>query len=120
MHYLLVGLVGAAAGIFSGFFGLGGAVLIIPALVFFFGFEQQTAQGTSLAMLLPPIGLLAAWRYWQAGHVDIKVSLALAIGFFLASAIGAHFAVGTPHVLMKRLFGAALIAIGAVTIWSSR
>ncbi|MFH0800444.1 MAG: sulfite exporter TauE/SafE family protein [Pseudomonadota bacterium] len=116
MQYILLGLVGATAGLFSGFFGLGGAVVIIPALVYVFGFEQQTAQGTSLAMLLPPIGLLAAWRYWQAGNVKIGASLALAVGFFFAAALGAHFAVQLPHQLMKRLFGVALLIIGGIMI----
>ena len=112
MNYYLLGLLGAAAGVFSGLFGIGGAILIIPALVYFFGFEQQMAQGTSLAMLLPPIGLLAAWRYWQAGQVKIGVAVVMAIAFFLGAAIGAHFAVQIPQALMKRIFGGVIASIG--------
>ena len=79
MNYVFYCLVGAAAGAFSGMFGLGGAVIIIPVLVYIFGFQQQTAQGTSLAMLLPPIGLLAAWRYYNAGHVNVGAAISHAI-----------------------------------------
>lgn len=112
MQLFLIGILGIASGLVSGFFGIGGAVIVIPALVFGFGFSQQTAQGTSLAMLLPPIGLLAAWRYWQAGHVNIKAAIILAAAFFIAAAVGAHFAVSIPQALLRRLFGAALVAIG--------
>lgn len=120
MHFIFIGLLGAAAGIFSGFFGLGGAVLIVPALVYFFGFSQHDAQGTSLAMLLPPIGLLAAWRYWQQGHVNITIALILALGFILGAALGANFAVQIPHTLMKKLFGGAITAIGLFMIFSGK
>ena len=112
MHPILLGVLGAFSGVFAGFFGIGGAVIVIPALVYLFGFNQQTAQGTSLAMLLPPIGLLAAWRYWKAGHVDLTAAVILAACFFVFAAVGAHFAVQLPQHLMKRLFGGALAAIG--------
>lgn len=117
MQLVFLGLLGAAAGIISGLFGIGGAIIVIPVLVYLFGFNQQTAQGTSLAMLLPPIGLLAAWRYWQAGNVNITAAIVLAVTFFLFAALGAHFAVQIPQLFMKRLFGGALVAIGILMIW---
>lgn len=120
MQYIWLGVLGAVAGVFSGIFGIGGAVIVIPALVYIFGFEQQTAQGTSLAMLLPPIGLLATWRYWNAGHVNLTIALILATTFFIAAAVGAHFAVQLPQVLMKRLFGGALAIIGIFMAISGR
>lgn len=120
MHFFLLCTLGAIAGIFSGLFGLGGAVLVIPALVYLFGFNQQTAQGTSLAMLLPPIGLLAAWRYWQAGHVNLKTAIVLAVTFFIFAAVGAHFAVQIPQNIMRRLFGGALVAIGIFMMTGGR
>ena len=120
MQYILLGLLGAIAGVFSGLFGIGGAVIIIPALVFLFGFEQHMAQGTSLAMLLPPIGLLAAWRYWQAGHVKLGIALLMAAAFFVGAALGAHFAVNIPQPLMKRLFGVAITLIGLIMITGGR
>jgi len=87
--YLLLGL---AAGILSGFIGIGGGVLIVPALVFIFGFSQQQAQGTTLAMLVPPVGILAAWTYYKHGFVDIRVAALLWPG--LSS--GAGLERGTP------------------------
>jgi len=120
MHLIFLAILGAAAGVFSGLFGLGGAVIIIPALVFIFGFKQQSAQGTSLAMLLPPIDLLAVWRYWKSGFVDLKVAAILAAAFFVGAALGAHFAVGLNEGLMGRLFGGALILIGAVMIFTAK
>lgn len=120
MH--LVGFVslGACAGIVSGLFGVGGAVVVVPALVYLFGFSQHDAQGTSLAMLLAPIGILATWRYWHAGHVNIPAAIAMAAAFVLFAALGAHFAVNIPQLLMKRLFGGALVAIGAFMIFNWR
>ena len=120
MQFTLLAVMGSFAGIFAGFFGLGGAVIIVPALVFLFGFNQHEAQGTSLAMLLPPIGLLAVWRYWQEGYVNPKVAIILAIAFFIGAAFGAHFAVQLPHALMKKLFGASLILIGIFMMLNGR
>ncbi len=112
MNYILIGILGSAAGIFSGMFGLGGAILIVPALVYLFGFNQYMAQGTSLAMLLPPIGLLATYKYWQAGNVNIKVAIILAVTFFISAAIGAHISLNIPEALLKRIFGGALVVVG--------
>lgn len=112
MTFFLLSLLGLGAGIVSGLGGIGGAVLVIPALVFFFHFPQHMAQGTSLAMLLPPIGILAAWRYWKAGHVDLTAAMILAAAFVIGAAIGAHFAIGFPQAMLKRLFGGLLIIIG--------
>lgn len=112
MNFIGLAILGTTAGVFSGLFGLGGASIVIPALVFIFGFSQQSAQGTSLAMLLPPIGLLAVWKYWQSGYVKFGTAAILAATFFIGAALGAHFAVGLPEVLMKRIFGIALALIG--------
>lgn len=120
MQIASLALLGAVVGIISGFLGIGGAVIIIPALVYFFGFNQLTAQGTSLAMLLPPIGLLAAWRYWHAGHVNIKAAVILAVSFFIFSLLGAQFAVQIPQLLMKRLFAVSLMAIGILMFFESK
>jgi uncharacterized membrane protein YfcA len=82
-------LVGALVGVVGGMIGIGGGILVIPLLMFFFGFTQQKANGTSLAMLLPPIGLLAVIRYYQAGNIDIKVAMLLACGFAGGAYLGA-------------------------------
>ena len=113
---LLLCLLGASAGIISGLFGIGGAVLVVPALVYFFKYPQQMAQGTSLAMLLPPIGLFAVMRYWQAGQIQLKPALILAITFMIGAYFGASFAVDLPEMLMKRLFGGFLILIGLLIV----
>lgn len=71
LPYILLGLV---AGILSGLIGIGGGIIIIPVLVFIFGFSQHMAQGTTLALLVPPIGILAALMYYKQGYVDVKVA----------------------------------------------
>ena len=107
--YILLGL---GAGMLSGVVGIGGGVLIVPALVFLFGFSQQQAQGTTLALLVPPIGILAAWTYYQHGFVNIKVAAFIAIGFILGSLFGARFAVGISNTMLEKVFGVAIILIG--------
>lgn len=116
MQYMLYAALGATAGVASGIFGIGGAVIIIPALVFFFGFSQHTAQGTSLAMLLPPIGVLAAYRYWQGGNVKIGIALLMAAAFMIAAYGGAQIAEHIPAPLMKKVFGGGLMCIGLIMI----
>jgi uncharacterized membrane protein YfcA len=106
--YLLLGLV---AGIFSGLFGLGGGIIIIPAMVFLFGMSQHTAQGTTLALMVPPIGLLAAWAYYKQGFVDLKMAAFICLGFFIGGLLGAEFAVGIPEPILKKIFGTALLLI---------
>ena len=106
--YLVFGLV---AGVMSGLLGIGGGIFIIPVLVFLLGFSQQTAQGTTLAMMVPPIGLLAAWAYYKAGFVDIKVAGLMCIGFFIGGFFGARFATVLSGVTLSRIFGAAMLVV---------
>lgn len=107
--YIILGL---AAGILSGLVGLGGGILIVPALVFLFGFSQQQAQGTTLALLVPPIGILAAWTYYKHGFVDVKVAAVIAAGFIIGSLFGARFAVGVPNAVLEKVFGIVIVLIG--------
>lgn len=104
--YILLGLV---TGIFGGLIGIGGAIIIIPCLVLFFGFQQHTAQGTTLALMVPPIGLLAAWTYYKAGFVDLKIAGLICIGFFVGGLIGAKFATQIPADILKKIFGVILL-----------
>ena len=106
--YLLVGL---AAGVLSGLIGLGGGIIIIPALVLMFGLSQHTAQGTTLALMVPPIGILAAWTYYKAGFVDFKIAAFICIGFLIGGLIGAQFAIGMPEHVLKKIFGIFLLVI---------
>jgi hypothetical protein len=110
-NYLLYMLLGLVAGTLSGTIGLGGGVIIVPALVFIFGLSQHTAQGTTLALLVPPIGILAAWTYWKAGYVDLRVAAFVAVGLFFGSYMGARIATHLPGGVLERIFGFALLLI---------
>ena len=104
-------LIGIVAGISGGFFGIGGAIVIIPLLVFIFKYPQHYAQGTALVALLLPIGILAVIKYYQAGNANIKVGLLIGFGFFIGGFIGAYFAHMLPQVLLRRLFGVLLLGL---------
>lgn len=113
-------LVGAFTGAVSGMFGIGGGVFVIPAMVYIFGFTQKTATGTSLGMLLPPIGILAFLQFYKAGHVSVPAVVLLVVGFLAGSYLSAGYAVAFPEVLLKRLFGGLLIVMGAIYILTAR
>jgi hypothetical protein len=110
VQLLYIGL-GLLAGIFGGMFGIGGGTIIIPALVFLFGLTQHQAQGTSLAILVPPIGLLAAMRYYHSGNVKLGMAGFICLGFFFGGLLGAHLIDGVPDPLLKRIFGVYLAFI---------
>ena len=109
MILLCIGLV---AGILSGFVGVGGGIIIVPALVFLFGMGQHEAQGTTLALLVPPIGLLAAWTYYKQGYVDLQVAAFVCAGFILGGLLGAKIATGLSTSVLEKVFGSVLIVIG--------
>lgn len=118
--YLGFLLIGAAVGAVSGMFGIGGGVFVIPAMVYFYGFNQKMATGTSLGMLLPPIGILAFWQYYKADLVNVPAVLLLIAGFLAGSYLSAGYAIGLPQVLVKRLFGVLLIAVGGIYILTAK
>lgn len=105
--YLILGLL---AGVLSGLIGIGGGLLIIPALVLFFGFGQHLAQGTTLALMVPPIGLLAAWTYYKGGYVDLKAAGLICLGFFIGGWLGAKLAVHLSNTVLQRIFGISMLA----------
>lgn len=111
MNPVLYIVLGVVAGIFGGMFGIGGGTILIPAMVYLFGLTQHQAQGTTLAIMVPPIGLLAAWRYWQAGNVKLGMAGFICLGFLVGGLIGAQFVHGISDLLLKRLFGIFLLAI---------
>jgi hypothetical protein len=92
MYTSLLFLLGIIAGSLSGLIGIGGGVIIVPALIFLFGLSQHQAQGTTLALLVPPIGILGAWVYYKQGYVDLRIAAVICIGFFLGSMFGAKLA----------------------------
>ncbi|MBI5399532.1 sulfite exporter TauE/SafE family protein [Candidatus Saganbacteria bacterium] len=104
-------LIGLAAGTLSGLLGVGGAIIMIPALVYFFKIEQHLAQGTALATLLLPVGILAVWKYWQAGNVNLKFAMIIAIAFVIGGLIGAVIAQPIPDTLMRRIFGVLILFV---------
>jgi uncharacterized membrane protein YfcA len=104
-------LIGMLIGALSGLVGIGGGVLLIPLLVFFYGMTQHRAQGTSIATLLLPIGILAFWKYWKAGEVDLRLALLLAIGFALGGWVGGSWAVHLSDTALRRGFAVLLIAV---------
>ncbi len=109
---LLYVLIGVATGILSGLLGIGGAVIVIPALVFIYGFSQQQAQGTTLALLLLPIGILAVLPYYQQGYVDLRVVALIAVGFFFGGYVGAKIATNLPSATLGKVFGVVLVILG--------
>lgn len=111
---LISGLIilGLIAGALSGLIGIGGGIIIIPVLVFIFGLSQKMAQGTTLALLVLPIGFFAALTYYKHGFVDLKFAALIIVGFVLGSIIGAKFAVKLPTELLTNVFAVTLILIG--------
>ena len=117
MLLILIGI-GIITGVMAGMLGIGGAIIMIPALVFFMGFSQQMAQGTSLAVMLPPVGILAAYNYYKAGHVDIKFALILAGTFLIGSYFGSKYALTLPQAALKKIFGVLLLLVAAKMLFS--
>lgn len=108
---LLLILVGLMTGAFAGIMGLGGGIILIPALIFIFGFSQHQANGTSLAVMLPPIGLFAAYNYYKAGHVNLKYALILAAAFMIGSYFTSHWATKIPEVTLRKIFSLFLLLV---------
>jgi uncharacterized membrane protein YfcA len=115
ISYLLLGLL---AGVASGLIGIGGGIVIIPALVYIFGFSQHLAQGTTLALMVPPIGLLAAWTYYRHGYVDLKVAILICLGFFVGGLAGAKIATAVSSEILRRIFGVAMLFISLHMIFT--
>ncbi len=106
--YLVLGLF---AGTLSGLVGIGGGVIIVPALIFLFKFSQHSAQGTTIALMVPPIGILAAIMYYRYGFVDIKAAAIICIGFVLGGLIGARLATSMPSMVLEKVFGVGLLLL---------
>ena len=100
---------GAIAGFSAGFLGIGGGVIVIPGLVYLLNYSQLQAQGTSLAMMLPPIGLFAFYNYYNAGYVNVKSAVILVLSFMIASYFSSKIAVNIPEQIIKKVFAVFLI-----------
>ena len=105
-------LIGLVTGAFAGLLGIGGGLVLIPSLVFVMGMDQHQAIGTSLAVMLPPIGLFAAYNFYKAGQVNLKFALILALAFMIASYFTSKIAITLPENLIRKIFSVFLIVIG--------
>ena len=108
---LLLSLIGLVAGILGGMIGLGGGIILVPALVFLMKMSQQSAQGTSVAVMLLPVGFLAVYNYYNAGHVNIKYALVIALTFMIGAYFGSGFALKISPVLLRKAFSVLLVVI---------
>jgi uncharacterized protein len=118
---ILLLFIGAATGVFSGLFGVGGGVILVPILVFFFQFSPQAASGTSLVALLLPVGLLGVLEYFQAGKINrehLKIGLLVALGIFLGTYIGARLGARLSGKTLQRAFAVFLVFVAA-RLWLS-
>jgi uncharacterized membrane protein YfcA len=113
--YLAIGL---GAGLLSGLFGIGGGIIIVPALMLAGRMQPSTATGTSLGALLLPVGALGAWQYYKNGHLDVRASLMIALGIFVGAYLGAVAMQGLNPVMAKRVFALFLVLV-SVRIWVS-
>ncbi|TDR82808.1 sulfite exporter TauE/SafE family protein [Paludibacterium purpuratum] len=120
LEWCLLVAIGLTAGVSSGVFGIGGGILVVPALVFLLHFPMPRAIGTSLAVLLPPVGAAAVWSYYRASMVDVRAAAVLAAMLFVGAWFGAQWVQRMDSHLLKVLFGVFLMAIGGYTIYSAR
>jgi uncharacterized membrane protein YfcA len=113
---LIILLLGLGAGILVGLLGIGGGVVLVPAMVYLLGLDQHLAQGTSLFILLPPIGLGALLEYWKQGQVDLRAGIFCALGMLLGAYGGSLVALPIPSRHLQGLFGCFLV-LSAVLLW---
>ena len=118
---LILIVIGILAGILSGLVGVGGGIIIVPALIYFLGLSQHTAQGTSLALMLPPIGILAVMNYHKAGAVDIKYALIIAAAFIVGGYFGSKISiVYLSEAVMKKVFGIVMLIAAIKMVFFSK
>ena len=109
---IILSIIGILTGIFSGLLGVGGGLIMIPMFVFFLGFSQHMAQGMSLAVMLPPVTLLAAWNYHKAGYIDWKIALIVSVLFIIGGFFGSKIALKIDQQMLKKVFGVLIILAG--------
>ena len=119
MGWMIFLLIGLGAGVLSGLFGIGGGVVIVPALIFMARMQPQTATGTSLAALLLPVGALGAWEYYKTGNLNPLASLLIAVGLFIGAGFGARYSLMLSGLALRRAF-AVFLALIAVRMWFSQ
>lgn len=115
---ILLAVIGLMAGLFSGTFGVGGAIIVIPALIFFLGLSQHQAQGTSLAFMIPPVTLMATVFYWKNGYVNWKFAIVLAVMFVVGTYFGSMISFSIPDKILKKIFGGMLLLVAIKILFS--
>ena len=108
---LLLISIGLFAGILSGFVGVGGGIFVVPALVFFLGLSQHNASGTSLALLMTPVGIFAVYNYYKSGNVNVNYALVIAIGFIVGAYFGSKLSLSISGDIVKRVFAVFMILV---------
>jgi uncharacterized membrane protein YfcA len=116
--FVILIIIGLVAGFLGGMIGLGGAIILIPAMVLFLAMDQRMAQGTTIAIMLPPIGLFAAYNYYKAGFVNIRYALVIAAVFMLGGYLGSKLALNLPVVVLKKIFAVVLALIAAKMVFT--
>ena len=112
-------IIGVGAGVLAGLFGVGGGLVIVPALLYLARMSQLTATGTSLGALLLPVGALGAWEYYRTGDLDVRAAVMIAIGLFFGAFFGAKLAHVLTAVQLKRAFAVFLVLV-AIRIWTTK
>jgi uncharacterized protein len=120
MNWIWFTLLGLVAGAVSGLVGIGGGIIIVPALVILFGFSQKMAQGTTLALLVPPIGIFAALTYYKAGYVNLRAAGLIVLGFLVGSFLGARYVTRLSNVTVTRIFAVFLIVVAIRMLISAK
>ncbi len=119
MIFMKLAIIGLAAGIIAGVFGVGGAIIIVPGLIYWVGFNQHLATGTSLAILLPPIGLAAVLEYYRRGNVDLKAAVIIAVPMFVGGYFGAFLANKLSGPYLRLAFGVFVLFMGLSLVFGA-
>ena len=117
MQVLGLLVIGIVAGIAAGMFGIGGGLIIVPALVLIYKISQHAAVGTSLGAILLPVGALGAWVYWKNGNLNVRYALLIAAGLLVGGFIGAKLVEPVSDLTLRRLFGAFLLVVSVKMMW---
>jgi uncharacterized membrane protein YfcA len=116
---LILVLVGLFAGALSGFVGVGGGIIIVPAMIYFMNMNQMQAQGVSLALLMLPVGILGVMNYYKAGHIQFNYVLIIAVGFVLGNYFGSKYAMRVPEHKIKFMFALLMLYVAVQMLWKS-